>query len=78
MVCGFNFEDVYGDIGKEFIHVHHVKPLSEIGAKYEIDPIQDLCPICPNCHAMIHRENPSLTIDQLRRQLKGELLQEGD
>ena len=70
MICGFNFEDVYGDIGKEFIHVHHVKPLSEIGAKYEIDPIQDLCPICPNCHAMIHRENPSLTIDQLRKRLK--------
>lgn len=53
-VCDFNFEDVFGEIGKEFIHVHHVKPISEIKSEYVIDPINDLIPVCPNCHAMLH------------------------
>ncbi|MEH2181662.1 HNH endonuclease [Nostoc sp.] len=52
-VCGFSFEEVYGVIGEGYIHVHHLKPLSEIGKKYELDPIQDLRPVCANCHAMI-------------------------
>lgn len=54
-VCDLNFEKEYGDIGKDFIHVHHIVPLSEIGEEYKIDPIKDLRPVCPNCHAMIHR-----------------------
>ena len=54
--CDFNFESVYGDIGKEFIHVHHVVPLAETqGVEYELDPINDLIPVCPNCHAIIHK-----------------------
>ncbi len=65
-VCGFNFEEKYGDIGKNFIHVHHTKPLSEIGEEYEVDP-NDLIPICPNCHAMLHKKrNPPYTIDELK------------
>jgi len=55
-VCDFNFEEVFGDIGKNYIHVHHLRPLSEIGSEYVIDPIKDLCPVCPNCHAMLHRK----------------------
>lgn len=54
-VCDLNFEKKYGDIGKEFIHVHHIVPLEKIGKEYKIDPIKDLRPVCPNCHAMIHR-----------------------
>ncbi len=54
-ICGFNFERVYGEIGKGFIHVHHLRPLSKIGNEYRVNPITDLIPICPNCHAMIHR-----------------------
>jgi 5-methylcytosine-specific restriction protein A len=44
MVCGFNFAGVYGTIGDDFIHVHHVIPLGKIGEGYEIDPITDLTP----------------------------------
>jgi len=54
-VCGFDFEKVYGDIGKSFIHVHHIKPLHTIGENYEVNPITDLRPVCPNCHAMLHK-----------------------
>jgi 5-methylcytosine-specific restriction enzyme A len=64
--CGLDFEKKYGEIGKEFIHVHHIKSLSEIGKKYEVDPVKDLIPLCPNCHAMIHRGNPVFTPDELR------------
>jgi 5-methylcytosine-specific restriction protein A len=66
-ICGFDFEKIYGDIGKEFIHVHHIIPLSEINKEYVIDPIKDLVPVCPNCHAMIHRKIPALTIEELKK-----------
>jgi predicted HNH restriction endonuclease len=56
-VCGFNFNDFYGEeVSKNYIHVHHLKPLSEIGEEYEVNPSKDLRPVCPNCHAMIHRK----------------------
>jgi hypothetical protein len=64
--CDFDFGQRYGEIGEGFIHVHHRKPLSEIGAQYQVDPIKDLLPVCPNCHAMIHRTFPPLSIDELR------------
>lgn len=54
MVCSFDFEKVYGNVGKGFIHVHHVKPISEAG-EAPVDPRTDLVVVCPNCHAMIHR-----------------------
>ena len=51
--CGISFEKHYGSIGKGFTHVHHVVPVSDIKKEYEIDPIADLRPVCPNCHALI-------------------------
>jgi 5-methylcytosine-specific restriction protein A len=65
-VCGFDFEKEYGELGKGFIHVHHIKPLSEINENYNVDPKKDLRPICPNCHAMLHRKSPILGIDELK------------
>ncbi len=65
-VCGFDFKDKYGLIGEGYIHVHHLIPISLIRENYVIDPIQDLRPICPNCHAMVHRESPPILIDDLR------------
>lgn len=70
VVCKFDFEKVYGTIGKGFIHVHHLVPLSEIKQKYRLNPLKDLVPICPNCHAMIHRNKKTLTIEQLKKLLE--------
>lgn len=66
-VCGFDFERTYGELGRNFIHVHHVKPLSTLGKAYEIDPRTDLVPICPNCHAMIHRTDPARSVEELKK-----------
>jgi HNH endonuclease len=65
-VCDFNFEVRYGELGKGFIHVHHLKPLALTDGEYELNPITDLRPVCPNCHAMLHRGEVLLTIDELR------------
>lgn len=62
--CGFDFKDFYGDIGSGYIEVHHIKPLSEINEEYIVDPINDLIPLCPNCHSMVHKAN--ITVDKLR------------
>jgi predicted HNH restriction endonuclease len=65
-VCGFDFEEFYGHLGKGFIHVHHLIPISNIAEEYVINPINDLRPVCPNCHAMLHKSNPPLTISDLK------------
>jgi 5-methylcytosine-specific restriction protein A len=65
-VCDFDFEQVFGEIGRAFIHVHHLRALSDIQSEYEIDPIADLRPICPNCHAMIHHGTEMTNVEQLR------------
>lgn len=64
-ICKFDFEKVYGEVGKNFIHVHHIKPLSEIDKEYKINPIQDLRPVCPNCHAMLHKKVPAYSIEEI-------------
>lgn len=65
-VCGFEFVALYGELGRGFIHVHHVRPLAEVGEAYILDPENDLRPVCPNCHAMLHRRRPALSIDELK------------
>lgn len=65
--CHMNMENKYGEIGKNFIHVHHITPLSEITKEYEVNPINDLIPLCPNCHSMIHKKNPPYTVEQLKQ-----------
>lgn len=66
-ICGFSFVKKYGMIGEKFIHVHHKNPVSEVGHEYIVDPIKDLVPICPNCHAMIHRKVPAMSVDELKK-----------
>ena len=73
-VCGFDFKLVYGEIGDGFIHVHHLTPISSIRSEYELDPIKDLRPVCPNCHAMLHLKVPPYTIDDMKDTLRAHRL----
>ncbi|MFT4804051.1 MAG: 5-methylcytosine-specific restriction protein A [Psychroserpens sp.] len=63
--CGVELTDIYGELAQEFIEIHHCKPLSELGGEYLVDPSNDLVPLCPNCHSMIHRRIPALSLDEL-------------
>lgn len=69
VVCGFDFGAVYGVEFAGFIHVHHLKPLSEVGREYEVDPVNDLCPVCPNCHAVIHHGGRVRSVEEVRQLL---------
>lgn len=64
--CGMDFLARYGERGRDFMHVHHLLPLKQIKKAYKVDPIADLRPICPNCHAMIHRREPMLSMEELQ------------
>jgi len=70
VVCGFNFEETYGDLGIGFIHVHHLELVASKTGEHSVDPGEDLCPVCPNCHAMLHRRNPPFTIEDLKFRLR--------
>jgi 5-methylcytosine-specific restriction protein A len=63
--CGETLGEKYGPIGSNVIHVHHIVPLSEMGSAYKLNPIKDLVPLCPNCHNIVHRKSPPLTIREL-------------
>ena len=76
-VCELSFEEIYGEIGKDFIHVHHLKPLSLIDTEYELDPVNDLRPVCPNCHAMLHRAQNVLGIEELKKIMANQAAQQG-
>ena len=65
-VCGFSFGLKYGSIAEGYIHVHHLRPLSEIASDYVVDPIKDLRPVCPNCHAVLHLGNQCRSIDEIK------------
>lgn len=68
MVCGFDFEEMYGDLGKDFIEVHHIKPLYSLAEEVEVNPATDLVCVCSNCHKMIHRNrNAIISIDELKK-----------
>lgn len=65
-VCGLKLEVIYGEIAKGFIHVHHVRPIAEVKEEYNLDPVEDLRPVCPNCHSILHLQNPPLSIAELK------------
>ncbi len=68
-VCRMTFERAYGTEFKGLIHVHHLVPLSTGRRARRVDPVRDLRPVCPNCHAALHRRSPPYTPAELRRRL---------
>lgn len=69
-ICKFNFEEKYGYAGKGFVHVHHETPLATIGKAYKVDPVEDLKPLCANCHAIIHSRKPAYTVEEVRKMIR--------
>lgn len=69
-VCGFSFGAAYGPEAEGYIHVHHLRALSEANGEYVVDPIEDLRPVCPNCHAVLHLGGECRSIDEVRQMVK--------
>ncbi len=69
-ICSFAFGKVYGPEAEGYIHVHHLKQLSKIGGEYVVDPVSDLRPVCPNCHAVLHLGGGCRSIDEVKKMLK--------
>ena len=71
MICGYDSKKIFGENTKPIIEVHHIVPLSEIKEEYIVDPIKDLIPVCPNCHAFIHsKENGTYSIEEVKNMIK--------
>jgi hypothetical protein len=68
-VCNFDFAQKYGALGAGYIHVHHLRLISAEKKAHKVSPVTDLRPVCPNCHAMLHRRSPPLSIEALQHQL---------
>jgi len=66
VVCSIDMGGAYGDHAMGFVHVHHLVSLAEMQGACDVDPIRDLRPLCPNCHAVAHLRKPPFTIEQLR------------
>lgn len=68
-ICQFDFEKVYGEIGKDFIEGHHIVPVSELqdGDRTEVE---DIVLVCSNCHKMLHRKRPWLKPNHLEKLIK--------
>lgn len=70
-VCGFDYESVYGGIGKDYIEGHHIKPVSELGEN-EVTKVEDIVLVCANCHRMLHRKRPWISKERLKDLVKGQ------
>lgn len=68
-VCEFDFSVQYGSHGLGFIEVHHKKMVSQLKPG-EKTKLSDLAAVCPNCHRMLHKGKPLLSLDELRRMLR--------
>jgi predicted HNH restriction endonuclease len=68
-VCGMKFEEVYGKIGREYIIAHHKNPIGGRRGSSKTT-MGEIALVCSNCHDMLHRKNPPMSIDELRNQLQ--------
>lgn len=70
IICGFSFRARYGELAAGYIQVHHLVPLANVRKSYRLNPRNDLRPVCPNCHAVIHRREPALSIEEVKAMLR--------
>lgn len=70
--CGVTLAEKYGEVAHGLIHVHHLRQLAEVNAEYRVDPIADLRPVCPTCHAVIHSRTPAFTIAEVKTMIENQ------
>lgn len=67
--CGFDFKEKYGTRGVDFIEAHHINPMAA-RSKNEVTKVEDIALLCSNCHSIVHRRQPWLSITQLKNILE--------
>ncbi|MFA7063345.1 MAG: HNH endonuclease [Methanomethylophilus sp.] len=65
-ICSFDFSKAYGERDRRFIKVHHRKSVSTFGGELKIDSDADLVCVCSNCHRMIYRYEPVLSVGEMK------------
>jgi putative restriction endonuclease len=68
--CGLSLAERYGDAVQGLIHVHHLRQLADVNAEYQVDPVEDLRPVCPTCHAVIHSRTPAFTVEEVKAMIE--------
>jgi 5-methylcytosine-specific restriction protein A len=68
-ICEFNFTEMYGVLGEDFIEAHHTIAISFMNPNHQTKP-EDIALVCANCHRMLHRKRPWLGISELKEILK--------
>ncbi len=69
-VCGFNFSEAYGELGRDFIEAHHIEPLFTRSEVSCLTSVNDFAMLCANCHRMIHKLPDGASVDQLRKVMR--------
>jgi len=68
-VCGFSFEQTYGALGAKYIEAHHALPVASLTAQTKMS-VSDLVAVCSNCHRMLHRADPPLSVKALQKNME--------
>jgi HNH endonuclease len=70
IACETNFAEAYGPLGEGYIEIHHINPLAErldpLSGEPSLTTVEDVVPLCANCHRMVHRRRPALSVDELQ------------
>lgn len=65
LACGFDFGSIYGEVGAGYVEIHHLTPVHSMGEARVVNPLEELVPLCANCHRMVHRVSPPIPPDVL-------------
>lgn len=63
--CGVALVEQYGEAAQGLVHVHHLRQLATRRRQTHVDPVKDLRPVCPNCHAVIHSRARPYSISEI-------------
>lgn len=69
-ICKFDFGKFYGSEAEGFIHVHHREQLAKAAGRRKVDPIEDLVPLCPNCHSVVHLRKKAYEVDEVKKMVE--------
>ena len=71
-ICKARLRERYKGLTMDLIQVHHETPISSKSVASDVDPVADLKPVCPNCHAVVHSRTPPYTVAEVQAMYESE------